>query len=146
MEKSINTCITTIEKSINTRIDNLSNRVESIHNRVDSIHNRVESIGNLAAKSRNLLIEDGGHGLQFEIISFVVTKQNGEIDYEDPTKHPHNLPPIHSLKHLEGLTAENLDKYHRGYFPGQNIRPLPLKTKISNVVMAIGAPKMIDDR
>jgi len=143
MENSIDTRISTMENSIDTRISTMEN---SINTRIDNLSNRVESTRNLAAKNRNLLIEDGGHGFEFEIVSFVVTKQNGEIDYEDPTKHPHNLPPIHSLKHLEELTAENLDKYHRGYFPGQNIRPLPLKTKISNVVRAIGAPKMIDDR
>jgi len=70
---------------------------------------------------------------------------NDRITLQDPTRQPHNLPPLRTFANIEELSNAHSLLYYRGYYP-EAPNPFPATAvRKEQIAKAIGADRVDAD-
>jgi len=108
--------------------ETLAPDIQVIKDNIRDIERVQGDVWRLAAKTHNLSA-GGGDYARLEVVPF----RNGQ----DPTKDPHNLPPLTYIKDVRELNPQQCDKYYKGYYDTDQL-PL-VHERIEKIFLAIGA-------
>ncbi|KAF8889200.1 hypothetical protein CPB84DRAFT_1455075 [Gymnopilus junonius] len=107
--------------------------IRTLKDDVHGLKGELSSVRRIAAITYNMSAGTGDEA-GFEIVPF----PNGQ----DPTKAPHNLPPLKCAKDVKELSTngDRRDQYYRGYYPPTAPARLPpISERIDKIFVAIGA-------
>ncbi|KAF7760947.1 hypothetical protein Agabi119p4_10356 [Agaricus bisporus var. burnettii] len=90
-----------------------------IQAQLNALGEKVDALTLEGAKTRAMVAKimnraaGSADNAELEVVPF----RNGE----DPTAHPHSLPPLTSSNAINNLTPAQRDRYLRGYYPGAQL-------------------------